>query len=156
GRGPLEDVINHLSALRTGLEKTLRRREAQMKFREIIRDHPRLNHLRVREALTEPVRTLPVETTFQAAVDHFQREGRGAYLVVDGGGNREGTCTTTDLHNALGGLKPPTTPLSEIMSRPVLTVSASKSLAEAMQRFLREPVKQLVVVAEDDAERPVG
>ena len=62
----------------------------------------------------------------------------------------------TDLHNALCGLRSLNTVLSEIMKRPVVTVPESCSLAEAMTTFLLKPVKRLVVVADDDRNRPVG
>jgi signal-transduction protein with cAMP-binding, CBS, and nucleotidyltransferase domain len=46
--------------------------------------------------------------------------------------------------------------LADIMRQPVLTVRASDSLTSALLTFLRAPVKRLVVVADDDPQRPVG
>jgi NADH:ubiquinone reductase (H+-translocating) len=155
-RGPLEDLMNHLSLLRTGLEENLERVESVWQFRSVVRDHPRLNVLRVQEAMAGPVQTLPAGMTYAAAIAQFQREGRGARVIVDEMGHLQGICTTGDLQNALCHLKPLTTPVTEIMSRPVLTIGESKSLAQAMDIFLREPIAQLVVVADDDATCPVG
>jgi signal-transduction protein with cAMP-binding, CBS, and nucleotidyltransferase domain len=67
-----------------------------------------------------------------------------------------GLCTRTDFYNAWQQLLPPTAPLAEVMHKPVFTVRASDSLTTALLAFLREPIKRLVVVADDDPTRPVG
>jgi NADH dehydrogenase len=155
-RGRLSDALDHLSLLRTVLEDQMCRREASWKFRDVVRDHPRLQRMRVLEAMTAPVPTLPLDMTYSEAIARFQHGGSGAYLVVDPAGRPQGICTRADLHKALCALQPLTTPLAEIMSHPLVTISESKSLADAMQLFLGAPVKRLVVVAAADPTRPVG
>ena len=150
------DMLDHLSLLRTSLEDHMNRMEATWKFREMVRDHPRLHRLAVREAMIEPVPTMPLHMTYADAIAHFQRGGPDAHVVVDQTGKPQGICTLTDLHKALCTLKPLTTPLVEIMSQPLLTIAESKSLVDAMQMFLEKSIKRLVVVAAADPTRPVG
>jgi signal-transduction protein with cAMP-binding, CBS, and nucleotidyltransferase domain len=76
--------------------------------------------------------------------------------VVDEQGRMVGICTRTDFYRAVQELRPGETPLAEIMRKSVLTVRASDSLTTALLVFLREPVKRVVVVADEAPDRPVG
>jgi NADH dehydrogenase len=155
-QGPFQDLLDHLRQMRTNLERRLERLQAAWKFHAVVRGHSRLNAVPVREVMTTPVPTLPGTTTFGEAVAHFQREEQWAYVILDEAGRPQGICTTTDLHNALLALKPLTTPLAEIMSRPLATISEAQPVAAAMLMFLRQPIRRLVVVADDDPQRLVG
>jgi len=155
-RGPFQDLLANLAMFRSGMEDHVSRVDSAWKFEQAFRDHPRLSRVLVREAMTGPVRTLPATLGFAEAIARFQREGRDAFVVLDEQLHMAGICTATDLHRAMCDLKPLATPLSEIMRRPVLTISESKSLADAMLMFIRHPVKRLVVVAADDETRPIG
>ncbi len=99
---------------------------------------------------------MPSGATFAEAVDRVRREGVADFAIVDEQGRLQGTCTVDDLDSALCGRKPSTAPLAEIMSRPAHAVAGSKPLAEAMLDLLEQPGKPLVVVADDDATRPIG
>jgi signal-transduction protein with cAMP-binding, CBS, and nucleotidyltransferase domain len=156
GRESMQDVLAHLGLLRTSLEDRLNRLESSWKFRDLVRHHPGLNRVQVREAMGRQMPTMKLHMSFADAIEHFQRDGGSAYVVVDDTGLAHGLCTRTDLHNSLCALKPFTTPLTEIMSRPLHTIAESKSLAEAMQIFLAHYVNRLVVVADGDSGQPVG
>src|SRR5262249_16655650 len=103
-----------------------------------------------------PVATLPVGLTLGEALRRSQEGGKGAYPVVDEQGRMVGLVTRTDFYNAWQQLLPPTAPLAEVMRRPVLTVREGDSLTTALLTFLREPIKRLVVVADEEPARPGG
>jgi signal-transduction protein with cAMP-binding, CBS, and nucleotidyltransferase domain len=106
--------------------------------------------------MAKPLATLPVGLTFAEALQRSRDGRKGAYPVVDEAGNMLGLCTRTDFYNALQALRPPETPLTEIMRQPVITVRESDSLTTALLTYLRWPIKRLVVVADAEQRRPVG
>jgi NADH dehydrogenase len=154
--GPFQEFLSHLRGLRTKLNDRIARLDSLTELREVVRRHPGLSQATVAEAMTSPPPTIAVTSNFASAISHFQREKRTAFVVVDGDGQLQGVCTVTDLHNALCALRSLNTPLAEIMTRPVVTVAASRPLSEAMTTFLLKPVKRLVAVADDNPTRPVG
>jgi NADH:quinone reductase (non-electrogenic) len=149
-------LAGHLDVLRAALERSVRGSRSAARLLEEARDHPRLNSTTVGQVMSRPVETLPLSLTFGDALRRAQELGKGAYPVVDAAGNMVGLCTRTDFYNALQALRPPPTPLAEIMRRPVITVRSADSLTRALLLFLREPIKRLVVVADDAPDRPVG
>ena len=149
-------LTDTLDVLRQALERSVQGSRSSAELLRIARDHPKLNTVPVREVMSGPVATLPVGLTFTQALRRSQEMGKGAYPVVDDQGRMVGLCTRTDFYNAFHKLLPPETPLAEIMRRPVITVRASDTLTTALLTFLREPIKRLVVVAEDVPQRPVG
>lgn len=151
-----QDLVATISVLRSRLQSDVARIEANREFREVARKHKRLNATHARDVMSVPVRTLPLNLTYGEALAHVRREGRGAYSVLDDRGRMVGIVTQTDFYQAVRGLKPPQTPLADVMQRQVLTVRESDSLADAMLKFLNHPVKRLVVVADDDPQKPVG
>jgi NADH dehydrogenase len=164
--GPLDVVLvdkasfgqltSNLEVLRAALERSVQGARSSTELLAFARDNPRLSATPVREVMSRPVATLPVGLTFAEALRRSQEGGKGAYPVVDEEGRLVGLCTRTDFYNALERLRPPETPLADIMRQPVLTVRAGDSLTSALLMFLRAPVKRLVVVADDDPQRPVG
>jgi CBS domain-containing protein len=114
-----------------------------------------LNSLRVGQVM-QPAATLPVNATLAEALRLVEGGLAQAWPVVDGQGHLAGICTRTDFAQALQGLKPARTPLEEVMRRPVVSVREADTLAAALQLLLREPVKQVVVVADTDPRHPVG
>ena len=154
GRGPFQDLLEHLTQLRSELERRMERVEVAWQLHDAVGGSSRLKAVPVREAMTAPAPTLPAGLTFRETIEHFRDGKQGAGVVVDGKGLPQGLITPADLYNALWALKPLTAPLTEIMTRPALTVAESQSLAEVMKVFLRKPVHRLVVVGGDG--RPVG
>jgi len=156
GFGPIQDFLSHMQALRTSLDDRIARMESLQELRNVIREHPVLGQKNVAEAMTSPPPTIRASSNFAAAISHFHREMRTAFVVVDDENRLQGICTVTDLHNALCALRSLNTPLTDIMKRAVVTIKKSESLAAAMTMFLLKPVKRLVVIADDDPTRPVG
>jgi NADH dehydrogenase len=156
GRGSFAQLTRNMDILRTALERSVQKIEKSDEFLRIARDHPKLNSGRVRDVMSTPVATLPLGLTFGEALKRSQAAGKGAYPVVDDDGHMVGICTRTDFYNALQKLRPPQTPLCEIMHQPVITAREDDTLATALLTFLREPIKRVVVVADEDPARPVG
>ena len=67
-----------------------------------------------------------------------------------------GVCTRTDFYDALQDLRLPAIPLSEVLHAPVITVRESDSLMTALWTFLRDPVKRIVVVSDEDGTEAGG
>jgi NADH dehydrogenase len=155
-QGALRDVMEHLKRLRSELEHRVVQVQAALKFRDLVRAHPRLNAIQVRDAMAAAVRTLPQDLTIGDAVGHLGRHGHHLFAVTDDAGRLRGVCTTSDIHKAVCRLTPKTALLRDVMSQPALTVPQSKTLAEAMYLFLQHPVKRLVVVEDAETETPVG
>ncbi len=146
----------HFEALRARLERSAQGSRSAAELLRVAKEDPRFNAGRVREVMSRPVTTLPVGLTFGAALKRSQEGGKGAYPVMDEQGRMVGIVTRTDFYNAWGQLRPRTAPLAEVMHKPVTTVRESDTLTTALLIFLREPIKRVVVVADDNPGRPVG
>lgn len=98
--------------------------------------------------LGQRFRTLPVvdETDRLVGIltdgDILSRAGLLATTVQE-------ALTTTELRQHLADLRRADTPVSQVMTTPVLTVTPDTSVAEAMQRMVEHDVKRLPVVDTD-------
>jgi NADH dehydrogenase len=155
-RSSFATLTGHLEALRRSLHRSVQANQSAAELLRLAQDHPRLNSTRVADVMSRPVATLPVDLTYGEALRRSQEQGKGAYPVVDQTGRMVGICTRTDFYNAVHQLRPPQTPLAEIMHKSVVTVHDNDSLTTALLVFLREPIKRVVVVAEGDGQVPVG
>jgi NADH dehydrogenase len=156
GQASFGQLAQHFEALRGQIERSYQGSRSAQELLRIAQDDPRLNATRVSEVMSRPVATLPLGLTFGEALRRSQEGGKGAYPVVDEQGRMVGICTRTDFYNAWQKLQAPETPLAEVMRCPVITVRESDPLTTALLLFLREPIKRLVVVDDDDAARPIG
>jgi NADH dehydrogenase len=156
GASSFAQLTKHLEVLRTALERSAQGARSSAELLKIAQSNPRLNSVTAGAVMSKPVVTLPVGMTFREALDASREAHKGAYPVVDAGGRMVGIVTRTDFYNALQKLLPESTPLAEVMHTPVTTVRASETLTEALLKFLREPIKRVVVVMDEDASRPVG
>src|SRR6185369_11490157 len=100
---------------------------------------PALQTTPVASAMSQPVATLSESLSFAEALREAQSQRKGAFPVVDGSGAMVGLCTRTDFYRALQRPAAPETPLRDLMTKPVLTVKTTDSLATAMLTFVREP-----------------
>src|SRR5207245_2505058 len=144
-------LAGNLAILRAPLERSMHGSQSAARLLEQARDNPLLETIHVGEVMSKPVQALPASLSFAEAVRRAQELGKGASPVVDEQGSMVGLCTRTDFYNALQRMCPPDAPLADIMHRPVLTVRVSDTLTTALLLFMREPIKRLVVVADDDA-----
>jgi len=101
-RSTFEDLTGRAPLLQTDIERKRMGREAVLKLREAMRaNNPNLAEMKVRDAVTDRVRTLLASTPFIEVVAHMQREGPGAYAVLDEHRALVGACTVDDLYGAL-------------------------------------------------------
>jgi NADH:ubiquinone reductase (H+-translocating) len=156
GQQPFSQLVGNLEILRAPLERSQRGSQSSARLLESAKDNPLLNTMHVGQVMSKPVQTLPLGLSFAEALRRAQEAGKGAYPVVNETDKMLGLCTRTDFYNALQRLSPQETPLAQIMKSPVLTVRESDTLTTALLLFVREPIKRLVVVADNDAARPVG
>lgn len=156
GKESFGQITQHLDMLRGALERSVRTSQSTSRLLETAKDHPFLNARHVKEVMATPVATLPLTSTFGEALKRAREMGKGAYPVIDDAGQMVGLCTRTDFYQALQAFKPSGTPLAEIMHSPVITIRESDTLTTALLKFLRDPIKRLVVVAGEDPARPVG
>jgi len=149
-------LSKHLDVFRIAIERSLQTRLSVTAFLSQAQDDPRLNTQPVKTVMSSPLVTLSLRLPLDEALRRAQELGKGAYPVVNDAGRMLGIVTRTDFYRAVQKMLPPATPLADIMRQPVITVRESDSLATALLVFLREPIKRLVVVADDAPDRPVG
>jgi H+/Cl- antiporter ClcA len=103
----------------------------------------------VREVMTVDVETIAEGSSEEAVAERFAAGGHAAYPVVDRHGVLSGIITRRDFVNGVAN----DLPLSDITEREVITVSATDTVADALQRMIEEQVDHLPVV---EGERLVG
>jgi NADH dehydrogenase len=155
-RASFGQLTGHLEVLRDALQRSVQGRQSANELLRVARDHPKMNSTQVREVMSQPVATLPVTLTYAEALRQSQEQGKGAYPVIDEKGHMVGICTRTDFYKAVQQLRPPETPLAEVMHQPVVTVRAGDPLTAALVLLIREPIKRIVVVDDENAAKPVG
>ncbi len=98
---------------------------------------------------TKKVLTCPAEETIREAAVAMTEHGFGSIVIADGANTPVGILTDRDLRSkVVTGLHAADEPVSAIMSRPVKTVRAGITLAEAMIEMVRQKVHHLCVTAD--------
>jgi CBS domain-containing protein len=105
----------------------------------------------VEELMTTPVETVPADATLAAAARTLDAEGIGSLIV--GEGRVRGIVTESDVVAAVGEELDPTTPVTEHMTDPVVTIRRGNTIQTAAERMGHNGVKKLPVVEEGS---PVG
>lgn len=102
----------------------------------------------VEELMTSPVQTVSPDATMAEAARRLDEQGIGSLVV--GEGRIDGIITETDVVAAVGEGLDPETPVSELMSDPVVSIQPTETLRAAAERMGHNGVKKLPVV-EDGA-----
>ena len=118
--------------------------------------HPELRALRIGEVMNKPVTTLDRNATVAEALQLIRVSGVHVFPLVDDQGRIEGICTRGDIYRALGALRPPETPVREIMKSPVITVPEDAMFDEAIRLAVTHEIRRLVVVSGAAPDRPAG
>jgi CBS domain-containing protein len=105
----------------------------------------------VEELMTTPVETVPADATLAAAARRLDAEGIGSLIV--GEDRVRGIVTESDVVAAVGEELDPTTPVTEHMTDPVVTIRRGNTIQTAAERMGHNGVKKLPVVEEGS---PVG
>lgn len=100
----------------------------------------------VREVMTEPVVTVPVDTTLEEAVERMLEHRTGSVVVTEGD-EHVGIVTATDVLLAGHESGRPFTEIDveDAMSRPLLTVSPDATVRATVERMREAGVKKLGV-----------
>ncbi len=154
--GSFKELIGHFDHLRDRMEDVVRRMTATNQFQTSARDEELLQQTSAAQVMVQPVSTIRGEITYSEALERARQENEPAFVVVDDAGKMIGFCSQTDIYRAATSLLPKHTPVREIMHTPVRAVPSSEPLMHVMLRLLNEPIKRLVVVSDEDPDRPVG
>jgi len=111
-------------------------------------------HNRISELMNSPVLTCPTNTTVRQAAQAMSQRRVGSIIVVDESGGPLGVVTDTDMRSRVlaQGLSA-YTPVNQIMSSPVRTLSPRAFAFEAMLEMTRQGVHHMVVA---DGNRLLG
>lgn len=109
----------------------------------------------VREVMSAAPETVTPETTLADAAKVMDRVDIGDVLIVDGIGQLRGIVTDRDIaiRAVAEGRDPNTTPVEEIMTPTVETISSSATVREAIETMRRHDIRRLPVV---DGGSPIG
>ena len=99
--------------------------------------------------MTSPVQTVSPDATLAEAARMLDEKGIGSLVV--GEERLDGIITETDVVAAVGEELDPSTPVSELMSEPVVTIRRSETLRTAAERMGHNGVKKLPVVEDGTA-----
>jgi CBS domain-containing protein len=103
----------------------------------------------VEQVMTKPVKTVGRERTVRDVSKLLASEAVGSVVVETEYGR--GILTKTDIINGLSdGLDPDATPVGDLMSTPVKTISATASLETAIDTMVEHGIKRLVVDGQAD------
>lgn len=104
----------------------------------------------VSDIMNSPVRMVDGETTIAAAARDLTEHGIGSLVV--GEERIEGIVTETDIVASVGeGIDPTSTPVSALMSDPVVTIRPTDSVGTAGERMGKNTVKKLPVTEDGRA-----
>ena len=103
----------------------------------------------VEELMSSPVQTASPEATMAEAARVLDENGIGSLIV--GEGRIDGIITETDVVAAVGEGRDPETPVSELMSDPVVSIQPTETLRTAAERMGHNGVKKLPVVEDGSA-----
>ncbi len=114
-----------------------------------------LDIVTVGEVMTRKVETVAAEAPARQVVEQRFRTGHQGYPVLDQRGKLVGIVTATDLRDKVHeeGLDKP---ISDFMTRNLVTVTPSTTAHEALTEMVRLEIGHLPVVVEDDPTRLVG
>ena len=94
--------------------------------------------------MTSPVQTVSPDATMAEAARLLDEKGIGSLIV--GEERIEGIITETDIVGAVGDTRDPSTPVSALMSDPVVSIQRHETLRTAAERMGHNGVKKLPVV----------
>ena len=101
--------------------------------------------------MSSPVETVAADASMAEAARLLDAKGIGSLVV--GEGRIDGIVTETDVVSAVGEERDTSTPVSALMSDPVVTARPSETLHAAAERMGQNGVKKLPIVERGE---PVG
>ncbi|MFD1566847.1 CBS domain-containing protein [Halolamina litorea] len=114
-----------------------------------------MDDLFVARLMTSDLKTVTADTLVEDAADLMLDESIGSVVVVDDDGGLEGILTRTDFVAIVAGQKPKDqTPVSEYMTRDVLTAKAGDLVQDVADQMVEAGIHHMPVVNGDD--KPIG
>lgn len=114
-----------------------------------------LRNITVGEAMTRTVQSVPADWTLDQVIKLMQTERHTGFPVVDHNNHPMGMLTLSDIRNTpvQGRLEKR---VSEVMSRPVISLHAEDDLRTAVEYFATYDVGRIVVVQHDESGSLLG
>ena len=104
----------------------------------------------VADVMSKPVIVIGKNNTLREAAKEMAEKGVGSLVVVDEEGNVVGIVTERDVVRAVAEGKDFETPVSEIMTPDVLTVSPETSVLKAIEMMKMHNVRHLPVATDEE------
>jgi NADH dehydrogenase len=153
------DDFERLAQFDTEVRKELQRASVALKgyrgLMEMVKDNPLLTSVKVAEIMTSPVETLSANSSLLEAMERFDG-GHPGYAVTDRGGVLRGYCGREELYEAIRGMPPLDTRVSDFMRENPPVILESQWITDALIMFLLERIEVLPVVSADGSGRVVG
>jgi len=153
------DDFERLAQFDTELRKELQRASAALKgyrtLMAMVKDNPLLSSVEVAQVMTSPAQTLSANSSLVEAMERFDG-GQPGYPVTDQSGALQGYCGGEELYEAIRGLPPLDTRVSDFMRPNPPAILESQSVTDAVIMLLLERMEVLPVVSADGSGRVVG
>jgi len=101
---------------------------------------------KISDLISRPLVSCPPTLPLEECIDVMNRKNVGSIVVVDGEGKPAGILTVKDILRLLSQKIDLSTPISDVMSRPVISIDANASLYEAYLAHTNVVADHLVVV----------
>jgi CIC family chloride channel protein len=108
-----------------------------------------LRYVPVEEVMSRTFETVPLGAPLESVANRLSESGQHAVLVVDEDGSLAGIVTLTDLERAAAG-EDGATPVSQIMTRNVVTARVGQFISEALGQPGAEAARQIAVTNDRD------
>ena len=110
------------------------------------------------QLMTEKLETIALSNSAQQAVKKMRDKNISSLLLVDNDGKPEGIVTERDLVRRVcaDDASSSKTPLKDIMSSPLVTTNALSPVEVAADIMTQNRVRHLLVVENDDINKPLG
>ena len=151
--------FERLAQFDTEVRKELQRASAALKgyrgLMAMVKDNPLLTSVEVAQVMASPPETLSANCALAEVMERFDG-GRPGYPVTDQSGVLQGYCGREELYEAIRGLPPLDTRVSDFMRVNPPAILESQSVTDAVIMFLLERMEVLPVVSADGSGRVVG
>jgi NADH dehydrogenase len=153
------DDFDLLARSDTEVRKELQRASAALKgytgLMAMVKDNPLLASVKVAEVMTSPAETLSANHSLVDTMESFDG-GCPGLPVTDQSGVLHGYCGREELYEAIRGMLPLDSPVSEFMREDPPAILESQRVTDAAVMLLLERIEVLPVVSGDGSGRVVG
>ena len=115
-----------------------------------------MDSVRVEEAMTRDVQTVPSDLTLAELAERFRAAQHRGFPVVEDASRLVGIVTVQDLKRALEAHMPTDTPVRDIATTDLLVAYPDETMAVALERLSVRGVGRLPVVSREDPRRLLG